>query len=279
MRVYLVFLMLSFGASCAVHGATQGTLFLSGGGTQEPRVIEKFVSLAGGSDAGIVVIPTASTIVRRADYEQIIRRVFMERGKATNLTILHTSEKAVANSADFVEPLLEARAVWIWGGQARRFMNVYSGTLLQKTLRDLHEKGTLIGGTSSGALVLNDLVVRPGDVETSEIRRENNIDGMGLLKGVLLDVHAIARNRLVPMQKALPDYPGRTVISIDENTAIILEDGVFEVFGRSYVVVYDVPGRSEPFLFLSHGDRFSLRHNMMTADDCSLWSAGCIELE
>ncbi len=255
-----------------------GTLFLSGGGTSEPRVFEKFTALAGGRDASIVVIPTASTIADRDDAEQYIQQVFDKYFQSSNASMLHTRDREIADTDAFADRILDADGVWIWGGQAKRFTSVYVGTRVQDALMQRMNDGGLIGGTSSGAVVLVDLVVRPGDTETSEIVKSNNIAGTGLLDGVLLDVHAMARNRIVPMLNVIDEYPGRTAISIDENTAIIVRGDIFEVFGRSYVTVYNVKGRMEPFTFLGEGDHFSFELNSIVSDDCSMWSAGCVEV-
>lgn len=82
-----------------------------------------------------------------------------------------------------------------------------------------------------------DLTVRPGDIDRAPILSENDIEGIGLLRRVLLNVHALARNRVVAMRNALPDCPDRVGVSIDEDTAAILKSDVFEVTGRSYVVL------------------------------------------
>ena len=268
-------------AVCALSASAQGsgTIFMAGGGFADPEIIRRFVELAGGPDASIVVIPTASTIADEPDVASRVGRFFEERGGATNVRVLHTRDRAEADTEKFTEALDDADAVWIWGGQARRLVDAYLDTRTVEALKSVLARDGLVGGTSSGAVVLSDLVIRPGDTESPRILKENNLDGFGLVQNLLVDVHAIMRNRLFETLAVRDEYPERVFVSIDENTAIVIKDGVFEVVGRSYVVVYGVPGRREPFLFLSAGDLFSITHNQMTAEDCSIWGGGgCIPL-
>ena len=61
-------------------------------------------------------------------------------------------------------------------------------------------------------------------------------------------------------------------IGIDESTAIIVKGDIFEVIGKSYVLVYDtafwsregfdmkqLPDKKQMFYFLKNGDKYNLR--------------------
>jgi cyanophycinase-like exopeptidase len=41
------------------HGPDKGTLVIVGGNMQDPTIVKRFIDLAGGPDAPIVIIPTA----------------------------------------------------------------------------------------------------------------------------------------------------------------------------------------------------------------------------
>ncbi len=55
----LVALILLAGVSlsAAVHGPDKGTLVIVGGNMQDPAIVKRFIDLAGGPDAPIVIIP------------------------------------------------------------------------------------------------------------------------------------------------------------------------------------------------------------------------------
>jgi len=78
-----------------------------------------------------------------------------------NVSVLHTFSRDEANSASFVEPLRHTTAVWIWGGSHEALARVYPGTRAQKEIRAVLDRGGIVGGSSSGAMILG-LSCRPG---------------------------------------------------------------------------------------------------------------------
>ena len=83
-------------------GPTKGSLVVVGGNMQDERIVKRFIDLAGGSDAPIVVIPTAGGAENYDQSWQGLRQ-FKNAG-AKNLTVLHTYDRAVADTEKFVEP-------------------------------------------------------------------------------------------------------------------------------------------------------------------------------
>ncbi len=254
-------------------GPPRGTLVVSGGAERSGIIVKRFVELAGGPDAPIVVIPTAGTA---ADYDQYypgLRR-FREAG-ATKLTILHTRDRNVANSDDFVKPLREARAVWFEGGNQWKSAEAYLDTKVHKELFALLDRGGVIGGGSAGGHIQGDYmnVSREDDVEfagrklpKSEWRR-----GLGFLHNVAIDVHILARNRQFDMIGVIQSHPNMLGIAMDEDTAIVVQGDKCEVIGTSFVLIYDNQrqvGHDKPetfrtvgglFYFLKPGDTFDLK--------------------
>ena len=53
------------------HGPDKGTLVIVGGNMQDPAIVKRFIDLAGGPDAPIVIIPTAG---RRRRLRQVLVR-------------------------------------------------------------------------------------------------------------------------------------------------------------------------------------------------------------
>jgi hypothetical protein len=96
------------------HGPAKGYLLITGGATQPPDY-QRFIEMAGGKNARIVVIPTAS--VTRPTDQDTLETQYCSGPKspfaAIPCTVIHTTDRTVANSTGFVAPLTTATGVWI----------------------------------------------------------------------------------------------------------------------------------------------------------------------
>ena len=95
-------------------GPEFGHLVIVGGGNASDSIYQQVINFAGGPDGPIVVIPTADgspTFDQDAGGAATFRRL-----GSTNVTVLNTYDPAEANTAEFVQPLLEAKGVWFGGG-------------------------------------------------------------------------------------------------------------------------------------------------------------------
>ena len=240
-------------------GPANGSLVIVGGAMRSAVIVERFFQLAGGFDAPVVVIPTAGGA---DEYDQFWSglRAFKEAG-ATNITVLHTIDRAEADTDAFVEPIRHARGVWFGGGRHWRLVDSYLHTKVHDELRALLDRGGVIGGSSAGATIQGEYLAR-GDSATNTIMMGDHEEGMAFLKGVAIDQHLLRRNRqfdLIEVIEARPDLLG---IGIDEDTAIVVDGDRFEVIGRGYVAIYDHNRRLDsggPFYFLAPGDSFDLK--------------------
>src|SRR5262249_58905315 len=107
-------------------GPAKGALIVVGGNMQDERIVKRFIELAGGPDAPIVVIPTAGGAENYDQYWQGLRQ-FKNAG-AKNLTVLHTYDPAVADTEMFVEPLTHATGVFFDGGKQWVLADAYLNT-------------------------------------------------------------------------------------------------------------------------------------------------------
>lgn len=239
-------------------GPKNGSLVIVGGGGVGSEIWDRFLELAGGPDAPIVVIPTAGGA---EEYDQDWRGLGGLRGAgATNLTVLHTNDREIASSDEFVEPIRRAGGVWFGGGRQWRLADSYLDTKTHEELWAVLERGGVIGGSSAGATIQGSYLAR-GDTETNTIMMGDHEVGLGFVKDVAIDQHLLARNRpfdLLEITAARPELLG---IGIDESTAIVVQGDEFEVIGESYVVIYDNRVKIDSggdFYFLRAGDRFNL---------------------
>jgi len=240
-------------------GPTNGSLVIVGGAMRDMAIVERFLDLAGGKDAPIVVFPTAGG---GESYDQYWGglRIFKEAG-ATNLTVLHTIYRNEASSDEFVRPIQEARGVWFSGGRQWRLADSYLDTKTHEELNALLERGGVIGGSSAGATIQRSYPAR-GDTETNTIMMGDHEVGMAFIKNVAIDQHLLKRNRHFDMIEIIEAHPELLGIGLDENTGIVVRGDRFEVIGQSYVAIFDhnhMLDSGGEFYFLAPGDSFDLQ--------------------
>ncbi|HZR23421.1 MAG TPA: cyanophycinase [Vicinamibacterales bacterium] len=251
-------------ASPVVKGPEHGALVIVGGGKLVPEILEKFFGLAGGKDAPVVVVPTAAgQDSYPADWSGL--KAFKDFG-ATNLTLLHTTDRKVADSEEFVKPITTAKAVWFVGGRQWHLVDSYLHTRTQREVEKVLARGGVVGGSSAGASILADYLVR-GAVEGNRVMMAPGYEeGFGLIKGVAIDQHMLTRNRQDDLEEVVAKHPELLGISIDESTAIVVQGQQFEIIGASKIAVHD--GVSDPkaqdrnftkkYFFMGHGEKYDL---------------------
>ena len=245
-------------------GPASGHLVIVGGAMRDPAIFQKFLELAGGADVPIVIIPTAGGAENYDEEWRGLARA--KRNGAENITLLHTYDRAVADSEEFVKLIREARGVWFSGGRQWRLADAYLDTRTHRELDALLERGGVIGGSSAGATIQGSFLVR-GDSKTNVIMDGDHTEGFGFLKNVGIDQHVLKRNRQFDLIPVIEDHPELLGIGIDENTAIVVTGDEFTVIGQSFVLIYD-KGRTVPpngrFYLLAPGDAFNLKTRQAT---------------
>ena len=248
-----------------VHGPEKGTLVIVGGNMQDPAIVKRFIDIAGGPDAPIVIIPTAGEADDDYDNYWSGLRQWRENGART-LTVIHTRDRKVADSEEFVKPIRAARGVFFGGGRQWRLADSYLNTLTHRELAALLNRGGVIGGSSAGASILPSFMVR-GDTKSNEKMIGDHTVGRGFLKNAAVDQHLLRRNRQFDMLEVIDKHPDLLGIGIDEDTAIVVEGDRFDVIGKSYAVIYSnkpVAGASGRFYFMGPGDRFDMKTRKAT---------------
>ena len=234
------------------EGPDRGTLLIAGGGgKQGAAIFRKFVELAGGNTARIVIVPTAMSSDPNYDYQNPgVAKFARDRLKLKHVTVLHTHDRREADTREFVRPLKTANGVWFSGGRQWRFADSYLGTRSEKEFHRVLKRGGVIGGSSAGASIQADFLVR-GDSRTNRIMIGDHQRGLGFIENCAIDQHVIKRGRQMGLVKVLTDPDGKMLrrfdredllgIGIDEDTAIIVRRNTFEVFGKpdAAVLIYD----------------------------------------
>jgi cyanophycinase len=263
MRRFLLCVMMLSAAAAWVSaqevGPKRGTLVVVGGALEDSFILDRFLEIAGGPEAPLVIIPTAG----EGDvYDEFYSGVadFRKAG-FKDVTVLHTRDRNLANSDEFVAPLLQARAVWFPGGRQWRLADAYLDTRTELELHAVLDRGGVIGGTSAGATIQGSYLVR-GDTRNNTIMMGDHVEGFGFLKNVAIDQHLLARNRHFDLIPVIEKHPHLLGIGIDEDTAIVIAGDSFEVVGKSVVAIYDnrrtLPNQGR-FYFLRAGDTYDLK--------------------
>lgn len=234
---------------------------------------ERFVSLAGGSDANFVYIPTAASSIRlpsgfiyeppdsdipaanTREFEQELCKLFGVK----RITVLHTRSRKTANSNAFVEPLRKANGVWLSYGNSGRLADAYLDTLTHWEIKAVLERGGVVGGTSAGAIIQGSYIVR-GRPDKPVLMVKGRERGFGFLKDVAINPHLTEEKRHSELVTVIDAHPKLLGIGIDEKAAIVVQGDQFEVIGEGRVAIYDNKKHgSSWYYWLAPGTVFDLR--------------------
>jgi cyanophycinase len=240
-------------------GPEKGTLVVVGGGSMGPELFNAFVDAAGGPDALILVVPNAGG----PDSVTPNMGSFWRTNGAKNVKILFTKDRKVADSDSFTAVIKKAGGVWFDGGRHFRIVQDYGGTKTEREFRAVLERGGVIGGSSAGATIQADFMVRGAPSNDNTIMDFPGYQkGFGYVRNVTIDQHVVARSRLPDIADSIiPKYPDMLGISEDEGTAWVIRGDTGRIVGRSKAFVYngkDPNDAGSPFLTLHPGDTYDL---------------------
>jgi cyanophycinase len=258
-------------------GPVSGSLIIAGGALRDTSVVNRFISLAGGKDALIIYIPTAGG---QESFDTARTVSLLTSAGATNVRLLHTYDPSVANTEEFASILRQAGGVFFGGGRQWRFVDAYGGTLTEREIKSVLDRGGVIGGSSAGATIQGSFLAR-GDTKTNTIMIGDHTEGFGYLTNSAIDQHLLVRNRQHDLVDVIEKYPELLGIGIDENTAVLVQGNRMEVLGESFVAIYDhnmwikepadslaIPGGGKFFL-LRRGDVYDVKDRTVLR-----WSGG-----
>lgn len=252
------------------YGPAKGTLVIVGGGpTQGTGIMEKFIQLAGGPDAKFVIVPTAGgnktpTGDIKVYKEEDVVAGWKRRG-IKNVRMLHTHDPKVADTEAFASILRDADAVWFDGGRQWNIVDSYMNTLTYREFHKVLERGGVIGGSSAGATIQGDYLVRgaiagPDIMMTPEKEHER---GFNFLRKTAIDQHINTRLRWDDLIPVIKKYPNLLGIGLSEGTAIIVNQDRFEVMGAWKVAIHDntqiYQPWEKPYYVLSAGDVYNMK--------------------
>lgn len=207
------------------------------GGAAGPGLLGRFVELAGGPAARIVVIATASVAPEATEAEHVAAFTALGAG---HVGALRLDTRTDANAPDVEAVLRRATGVFFTGGDQERITTVIGGTATDSVLQSLVVAGSVVlAGTSAGAAMMSGTMIVEGDARGVTRASVRTGPGLEFLPGVLIDQHFAERGRVNRLLSAVALYPHELGLGIDEDTAILTDDDRFEVLGSGAVTVVD----------------------------------------
>jgi cyanophycinase len=216
-------------------GKIRGSLVIHGGGAVQDSVQARFVELAGGREAQVVFIPTASSSLDTTDDYESWLAPWREQNPGS-LTVLHTRSRDRANDEEFVAPLRLATGVWFSGGDQSRLEEAYIGTAVESAIEGVLQRGGVVGGSSAGAAFLSRVMI-----DRAEVHR-----GLNLLPGAVIDQHFIVRNRQDRLMRVLAKHSALVGFGVDERSAMVVRGRSIEVMGDSDVLICMAASSTRP---------------------------------
>jgi cyanophycinase len=253
---------------------------------REKVVLRRFVAEAGGPDASLVVLATASEMPETGDrYADLFYG--LDAGRVEVLRI-RTREDALDAEAEVLNVLEDASGFFMTGGSQLRISSALGGTPLAALLRRRHAEGMVVAGTSAGAAVLSQHMISMGESGGTPRRRLVQMAmGLGFAPDLLVDQHFRRRDRMGRLVTALSYNPEPLGVGVDEDTAAMVRaDGVLTVLGAGGVTVVDASGlrftdshavhRGQPVAmlglkvdFLTAGCRYDTRRRVALAPEAA----------
>ncbi|WP_425076116.1 cyanophycinase [Psychroserpens sp. S379A] len=239
-------------------------------------ILYHVVKEAGGTDANIVVIPTASSIP--VEIGENYLTAFNTLG-CKNVQVLDIRSKEDSETQHAIDLVQNANCIMFSGGDQSKIANKIGGTIIHDILlhRYKNEEGFVIAGTSAGAMAMAKEMIAGGSATESFIKGAVNMyKGLGLIPELIIDTHFIKRGRFGRISEAVAQFPKLIGLGLAEDTGLIIKNNCFEIIGSGMVIVFDgrkIKHNNHNILeegtpmsltnlkthILSNGDRFNIK--------------------
>ena len=288
----LVLLMLAAGPVAeAASPREKGSLLFAGGGLRfsNAEVWRRFVQLAGGKGATVVVIPAAASNPS-ASGRAVVENLICYGAKAELVPIAprlkDVDYRAAARDPALVRLLRKATGIWFTGGDQQRITRALlpdgRRTPALEAIWEAYRGGAVVGGSSAGTAIMSRVMF--ADAQNSLDTIKNGITrgkhvaaGLGFIgDDWFVDQHFLARGRFARALLAMREYGFEYGIGVDVDTAVVVKDGNFEVIGYNGALVLDLSGatydrelpafnlKNARLSYLDSGDRMDMKTRKVT---------------
>lgn len=190
----------------------------------------------------VVILPTASF----PDGEDVFRRwgelgVGHFEGLGAEVEPLYVRHAADGMDGAAVQAVGEADVIYLSGGKPAHLLDVLQRSPLGAAITRAHARGAVVAGCSAGAMAIVGRTPKLRFVPRIRLPLPFPLrwgEGLGLVPGVAVLPHYDALPEAVAAVLALQAPRGGVVMGIDEDTAVVGRDGVWQVHGRGRITVW-----------------------------------------
>jgi cyanophycinase len=226
-----------------VTGGTRGHLVLCGSGefTTAMDDIDGELLSALRPRARVAIVPTAAGLEDTpkswiAMGGEHFRSIGAEPVAVPVLT------KADASDPRWCEALAEVDWIYFSGGDPGHLVETLEGSPFWSAVAARHREGAILAGSSAGAMMLGETTFVPSDRGPDGFPRSvSTRRAMGLVLGVIVAPHFDILPEPLFSRWAGLVPAGHRLLGIDEDTALIGQDGAWTVRGRGRVHVVRTP--------------------------------------
>lgn len=205
----------------------------------ELGILKRIVAEAGGKNAHIEVITTASMIPGEVGRNYLSAFTKAGCSKVNHMRIRKTKE---AENEELLERLKVCDAVMFSGGNQSKLTSVFGGTQFLEILKERYtEENFIIAGTSAGAMAMSKIMIADGKSADAHLKGVVKIStGLWFIDGIIIDSHVNKRGRFVRMSKTIALYLSQIGIGLGEDTGVVITNGnELEVIGSGIVLIVD----------------------------------------
>ena len=253
--VWMLVIMLVLCQVGLYAGEEKGSLVIVGGGLSlnNSTVYNRILDL-GGPGATVGILPTASGVPEKSGPGYV--GDFTRYGGPDRAEVIEITQDTpeLAKKPEMAEKIRKHKILFFTGGDQSRITKVFrpdgEDTLCYKATRDVLNNGGVIAGSSAGAAMMSDPMLRWGRSDEALIKGASEVDGEGVGVGVgmgffpygLTGQHFMRRGRLGRMIAALEHANRRFGFGLDNNSAIAvdLESGRIETIGPRALLMVDM---------------------------------------
>jgi cyanophycinase len=217
----------------------KGAIFRNNLNFFELGILRRIVAEAGGSDASIEVVTTASTIPYEVGENYL--DAFGKIG-CTNVHIIHVRNREDAQKQEYLERIQACDCVMFSGGNQLRLTTIFGGTRFLKIIHERYQNENLvIAGTSAGAMAMSSTMIYEGNATRAHLKGEVKITtGLGFMDNVIFDSHFEKRGRFARLAQAVSANPSCIGIGLGEDTGMLITQGNnMEAIGSGPVIIVD----------------------------------------
>jgi cyanophycinase len=204
------------------------------------EVLKTFVDLLGKKESPLIEVVTTSSGEPDgsfADYKKVFTGLGVRR-----VHHFHHNSRGEALDDNLAKRIEEADGFFFTGGDQLKLTSIYGGTtfLTDLKIRYIRDR-IIIGGTSAGAMAMSTPMIYAGSKDVQQIGGEIKVTtGLEFLKDVCIDTHFVDRSRFVRMAQVVETNPGCIGIGIEEDSAIVVQNGVeAEVIGSGLITIIE----------------------------------------